>query len=124
MNTRCTPRRAARIARWVARIWSALVFSIVLYMILTPDAGTTRPPPADWFLLGLWGLAVLGLMVAWRWEQVGGLITIGAMVLREAAWVALKGGWLVNFLIAWAFIVPPALLFLVAWRWERRARQG
>ncbi|MFH2103623.1 MAG: hypothetical protein ABIJ39_09760 [Chloroflexota bacterium] len=75
-------------------------------------------------ILHLWGVAILGLLVAWRWEFVGGIITIATMFIRELAWVILRGPWLVNFLIIWAFVVPPAILFLVAWGLEKKAKKA
>jgi hypothetical protein len=50
---------------------------------------------------------------------VGGIITLATMFVRELARTFLHGGWLVSFLIAWALVVPPAILFLLAWKLER-----
>lgn len=114
--------RSVSIIRWIARIWSLVIFIVVLMFIFSPDEQATGPVPfEDWFLLSFWGVAVLGLLVAWRWELVGGIITIATMFLRELAWVILKGGWMVNFLMIWLFILPPAVLFIVAWDLERKA---
>jgi hypothetical protein len=125
MSTASAVPRSIRIIRWIARIWSMLVFVVVLLIIVTPDPYATEPvPPEDWFLLGLYGVVVLGLLIAWRWELVGGSITIATMFIREIAWVILKGGWLVNFLIVWFSVVPPAILFLVAWGLERRRQSA
>jgi hypothetical protein len=116
--------RSVKITRWIARIWSILVFIVVLFIIFTPDPYATEPVPlVDWLMLSLWGVAVLGLLVAWRWELLGGIITIATLFLRELAWIVLKGDWMVNFLIVWLFIVPPAILFLIAWGLERKADQ-
>jgi hypothetical protein len=113
--------RSVKITRWIARIWSILVFSFALMVIFVPDPYATEPVPfADWFLLSLWGVAILGLLLAWRWELAGGIITIATMFFRELAWVILKGPWLVNFLIVWVLVVPPAILFIIAWGLQRR----
>lgn len=116
--------RSARTIRWIARIWSLAVFAVALIWVLTPDPYATTGSIAmvDWFLLSLWGVAILGLLVAWKWERTGAILTIATMFFRELAWVILKGGWLVGFLIIWVGLVPPAILFLVAWRMERRAQ--
>ncbi len=107
--------------RWVARFWSLLVFAFVLLRIFTPDPYATEPVPfEDWFLLSLWGIAILGVLVAWRWETVGAIITVGTLLLRELVWVLLKGGWSVNFLLIWALLVPPVVLFQMAQRMERK----
>lgn len=124
MNALNVVPRSITVIRWTARIWSLLISTFVLFRVLTPDPYATEPVPVeDWFLLSLWGVAILGLLVAWRRERVGGLLTIATMFIRELAWVILKGGWMVNFLIVWAFVVPPAILFLVAGEWESRAYQ-
>ena len=113
--------RSVKIYRWIARIWSILIFAFTLLRIFIPDPYATEPVPAsDWFLLSLWGVAILGLLIAWRWELIGGIVTIATMFAREIIWVILKGDWLVNFLIIWFFVVPPAILFLVAWGLERK----
>ena len=123
MSTATGVPHSVRIIRWIARIWSMLVFVVALLTIVTPDPYASEPVPLeDWFMLGLWGVAVLGLLVAWRWEPVGGSITLATIVIREIAWLILKGAWWVNFLIVWVFVVPPAILFLVAWGLERRGR--
>ena len=126
MGHASTEGRGVAITRWVARIWSLLIFAFALLKIFTPDPYATGDPiPADdQFLLALWGVAILGLLIAWRWEMVGGMITIATMFIRELAWVLLKGPWLVNFLIIWAVLVPPALLFIAAWRMERKAQRA
>jgi hypothetical protein len=125
MSTTSTLPRSAKIFRWIARIWSIVVFGVALFIVITPDPYATEPvPAADWFLLSLWGVAILGLVIAWRWELAGGIITIATMSVRELAWVILKNHWLVSFLIVWVFVVPPAILFLIAWRLERKTKNN
>jgi hypothetical protein len=109
--------------RWIARTWSILVFVAALVVIFTNPPGTKPVLVADWFLLSLWGVAILGLLLAWRWQLVGAIITIATMFIRELAWVILKGGWSVYILIVWLFVVAPAILFLVAWRLETKAKK-
>jgi hypothetical protein len=111
----------SRFFRWIARIWSLLLAAFASLMVLTPDPTITGPVPLeDWFLLGLWGAAILGLLIAWRWQTFGAVFAMVARLLREVAWVILRGGWVVGFLIVWALIVPPAILFLVAHRLESK----
>jgi hypothetical protein len=113
-----------RILRWVARVWSLLVVGFALLRVVTPDPYVTEPVPAeDWFLLSLWGVAILGLLFALRWELAGASITIGTMLVRELAWVVLKGSWFPAFLLVWLMVVPPAALCLVASGSERKARK-
>lgn len=114
--------RPTTVMRWTARIWSVLVTGLALVMAFSPDPNMTGPVPAeDWFLLSLWAAAVAGLLIAWRWELVGSLLTLGLLLFRELAWVILKGPWLVNFLLVWLVLATPAVLYLLAWRGSRRA---
>lgn len=120
MSTEKAVSRYIKVMRWIARLWSLLALAVALLVIFMPDPyATGEPVPLrDWFLLSLWGVAILGLLLAWRWERAGSLITITALITRELTWIILKGAWHVNFLLVWAFLVPPAVLYLLAWRWE------
>ncbi len=105
------------IIRWTARGWSILALLVALMIIFTPDPYATSPVPAiEWFILSLWGVAILGLLVAWRWEFLGGLITIGTMVFRELIFYIAMGYWIPAFLLVWILVIPPAILFILAAR--------
>jgi hypothetical protein len=121
MTTAHPVNRSAQIVRWIARIWTVLLTVFVLMMVFTPDPNASGPIAAeDVFFLSLWGAALVGLWLAWRWEGAGAIFTIAIMFFREIAWVILKGGWMIGFLFAWLVFVPPALLFLLARRQEHR----
>ena len=103
------------VLRWIARIWSLLLAAFAVTMAVTPDPTIVAPVPLeDWILLGFWGVAILALLIGWRWETLGAVAAIVTMLLRELAWVILKGPWIVNFLIVWAVILPPAVMYLVS----------
>jgi len=112
------------ILRWIARLWSLAIFVLALVIVFSPDPHATGEPiPATTYvLLGLWGLSVVGLMVAWLWERVGALVAIAALVLRELLYLILSGSWVLNFLIVWLAFLPPAVLFLLASHMERKLR--
>jgi hypothetical protein len=114
--------RKVLIIRWVARIWSLIVLAVALLFVFTPDPYASGEPMRfrDLFLLSLWGIAILGLLIGWFWELLGGIITIAVMFLREIIWIILTGKWMVNFLIIWVALVPPAILFIIAWRLGKR----
>jgi hypothetical protein len=69
-------------------------------------------------------LVPVELVVAWFRELAGALLTIATMFIRELFWVVLKGDWEVSFLIFWLLVVPPAILYLVAWGLDRRMAQA
>ncbi len=94
------------VVRWFARILSILIiaFHAMSFLADRPQGMlTTR----DMINLSLWGLIMLGLLLAWKWERVGGLIVIGAFVVQVA----------MNPVVVtmWPFWVAPAvgLLFVL-----------
>lgn len=125
MTTVNTVPRSARAARWIARIWSILITVGAALLMFSPDpVGASEPlAAADWVIVGLVGLAFVGLFIAWRWELVGGIITLVMLFIREIAWVILKGYWFAGFLFLWIVIAPPAILFLIAWGLERKSKK-
>ena len=126
MTTANAVPRSVRVVRWIARIWGILVIVGAITMFFSPPdpASTGEPMPAvDWFMLSLIGVAFLGLLISWRWELVGGILTLAMLFIREIAWVILKGSWFAGFLLLWLLIAPPAILFLIVWRFERKTKK-
>ena len=83
--------RATKWIRWIARIWGTLIVAFTLLMLIGyawnwVTTGTSDPhavedyPPIENLppLFGL--LSVLGLGIAWRWERVGGTISIAFLL--------------------------------------------
>jgi hypothetical protein len=123
MNPSKAVPRSVKIIRWAARIWSLLAIGMGLLMLI-PDSESAGPiAPVDIFLLSLTGLAMLGLLIAWRWELTGSIFTIAMLFIREIAWVILKGNWMLGFLVLWFFFLPPAIMFISAWRLEKQTKK-
>ena len=92
-----------RLTRWVARIWSLGPILFALAEILFPHAEEGVPVPwTDWLALSLAFMSVIGLALAWRWERMGGWISVVALTI-----------FLVIFLISVDRSFPAALIFLV-----------
>lgn len=108
-----------KILRWVARIWSLLALANILLLTYGPDATQTIK---DWPLFALWGVAVFGLLVAWKWELTGAIIALSCIALHDLVYLLVKGTWLPGFMILWAFIIPPAFLFMTAWLLVKKKR--
>jgi hypothetical protein len=130
--------RTTKWIRWIARIWGTLIVAIALLMLIgyasswvtngeTDPYGAEGYPPIENLppLFAL--LSVLGLIVAWRWEGLGGAISV---VFSLAALPVLLVHWPIahdfpRYLVApygtWMIIAIPGLLFLICW-WRSKRR--
>ena len=126
MKTKVKTPRGVLIIRWVARIWSLAVLIMALLIVFSPDEHSTGNtlPSRDIFMLSLWGVAIFGLLLAWLWEEFGGIFTIIVMIFREITFFLIYKEWNINFLLIWGALIPPAILFLVAASRDRKAKEG
>lgn len=111
----------SKIARWAARGISLVVlaiwgFFIVAHLINGFTGEGEEPSQAlrfdDYIGLAAMGGWLIGLMVGWRWESIGGAIVIVAFAVSAA----------INpNILSFPFLLIPTagLLFLVSW-WIRR----
>lgn len=123
MDERHIEKNSVVVIRWVARMWgSAIVALMVLFAFMhtvSPDA----PPPtgSEWVGLAFFPLGVCaGLVLAWRWEGLGGGIAVGSY-LAFYAWMLVSGSGLPSgpyFSLA----AIPGALFLLCWLLSRGGR--
>jgi len=95
----------ASAVRWSARSLSALILLFWGFFIVANFVGdaerSSRPLNIyDYLIMTTLGLSLTGLGLAWKWERVGGLLTLGAILLCA--------------LINWRVLVFPGTLILVA----------
>ena len=120
--------------RWVARIWSAVVIGFILLMLVGyawnwVTTGTADPyavegyPPIENLPPLFMFLSVIGLGIAWRWEGLGGVITI---VFQLATLLLLLIYWPITHdprpYFPLMMIAIPGILFIVCW-WQSRSRE-
>ena len=97
--------------RWTARISSILIIGVFLLMFFGEGFNPTKVNPIDWIILlfGPFGF-VLGMIIGWWKEGLGGAITIicyfGAMIVGD--YNASGAGYV-------AVCAMPGFLFLFAW---------
>ncbi len=108
-----------KILRWIARVWSLLIFAFALAVALDQNYSTIKT--REKFMLSLWMVAFLGLLLAWRFERLGALITIIIMPVREVLYFLIYREWTINFLLIWAMVLPPAVMYLLAWSSDRNS---
>ena len=128
-NTEYTGNRATKWIRWIARIWGTVIITFALLMLIgyawnwvttgkaDPYAMEDYPPIENLIPITL-GLSVLGLGIAWRWERLGGAITIVFQLATLAVHHLLLSPRPYPYLLT-IIITTPGILFLV-YRWRSR----
>lgn len=106
-----------RIFRWLVRICSLLFIAFHLSSFLAESWPMDLGTP-DKLNLVLWGIIILGMLVAWKSEGLGGFIIIAGFIIQ----VALHPG----VLSMWGMWIAPAIgaLFIFSWaisegQWSR-----
>ena len=107
--------------RRIARVWSLVSIGFTLLLLAGELLAPHAPPPAgfrDWIGLFFFPFGVcLGMAVAWRREDLGGIITVGSLLAFYAALRIMdgrfpRGPW-------FALVAAPGVLFLASWWWSR-----
>jgi hypothetical protein len=89
-ETRTLRKPGITIIRWIARVWSIASIGFVLLMFVGSALAEGFDPAQFRFreLVGLFffpfGIC-LGIIMAWRWEGLGGSITVGSLLAFYAA---------------------------------------
>ena len=104
-----------RVTRWVARIWSLGPIIFALTEILFPHSEEGVPVPwTDWLALSVVFISVIGLALAWRWERLGGWISVAALAFFLVLFLITVERSFPAVLIFLAGIGVPAALFLIS----------
>jgi len=74
-------KRFVTIIRWIARSLSAI---IILFhaMSFFGDRFSGSLTTLDFLKLSLWGILLVGLVIAWKWERAGSIIILGVTLLQ------------------------------------------
>ena len=107
--------------RWTARVLALVAIGLFVYFAV--DFGARVFPTLSWGpqgipLLVVVGIALAGVLVAWRWELVGGIMTL-AGVVGIMALVCLGSGTdmlFCAFLFTLPLLVAGALYLGCCWR--------
>jgi hypothetical protein len=131
-----TGDRATKWIRWIARIWSSPIIVYALIMLTgyawnLVTIGKADPYTVEGYPLIealppiLMFLSVLGLGIAWRWERLGGAITL-VFIFAALLLLLIQRPITHNFYrstipyLMSMLIVFPGILFLVCWWRSRR----
>ena len=110
-------RLVVKTIRWVARVLSALLILVMLIFFVgeglgPPSSASVPLSTADIVQLVLATIELIGLALAWRWEALGGSMTLIAFIIQG----------IINprtFLFPLLMIPLTAILFLSCWRLGR-----
>ena len=135
-NISDTGDRATKWIRRIARIWSSpiIIFALIMlagYAWNMVTIGKADPYAVEGYPLVealppiLMFLSVLGLGIAWRWERLGGTISL-VLLLATFLLLLIQRPITHDFYysaipyLVSAVITIPGILFLVCWRRSRR----
>ncbi len=110
---------------WIARISGSLIVVLFVFVavsgLLSP--GQSLPTPREWLQLSMFPIGLcVGYVVAWRWQFLGGVISLGCLVLFFV--VMWASGNPVHGVPAFYPFAVPGLFFIWYWLLSRRAARG
>ena len=107
--------RWVRVTRWVARIWSLGPILFALGEIIFPHAEEgVDVSLTDWLMLSLVFISVFGLVLAWRWERLGGWLSLVTLAVLSILFLIIVERSFPALLIILVGIGVPGVLFLVS----------
>lgn len=117
-----TSSLALGLLRWSARVLSIISSTVLLLFLFGEPFDVSKVEPRVWLALAFFPVGiVVGFVIGWWKEGLGGAITVASLLLFYLVFVTLlhenlrKGGWFLVF----AF---PGLLFLAAYAVSRPRR--
>jgi len=109
-----------QLLRWTARVVGTLILAFVLLNLISGGLpNVANIAPGEWLLWGGFVLSLVGYVLLWKWELIGGIVALGGIVLFYAVNFALSrkfpGGWVIPLFFL------PGFLSIVCWLTECRA---
>ncbi|RPJ81421.1 MAG: hypothetical protein EHM13_10455 [Acidobacteria bacterium] len=104
-------RRWARALRCTARIWSVACVALLAEFVVSELLDVSGWNESLGSVLVSFGIST-GLILAWRWERLGGSITLGILLAYYVIPVANTGA--LPSALAGAMFAAPGVLFLVS----------
>lgn len=110
--------------RWFARATSVLSIGLLLLFIIGEGSGPRAVASREWIGLLFFPFGVVvGMLVAWKRELLGSLLSIASLVCFYIVYGFILNGRLPG---AWAFaaFTSPAFFFLLTWLTERTMKRN
>ena len=106
--------------RWIARIIGLLLVGLVLLIMVGEGFNPLALNRNESGMTGAFLVALVGMLLLWRWEGIGGIVALAGMVAFYAVNYAASG----RFPSGWVFPVCflPGILSLTSWSLHRVKR--
>ena len=122
MNESKNQNRFVTIIRWIARIWSILSLAFLLLFFgasIFSSIGTATFIFKDvlQFVFFPIGLAI-GLILAWKWEGLGGIIAIASIIAFHLQMLVTHGK--LDLGLFFELLAAPGILFILYWLLSRK----
>ena len=103
--------------KWIARIWSILSLAFLLLFFgasIISSIGTATFAFKDVFQFVFFPIGLtIGLIIAWKWEGLGGIITIGSIIGFHLQMLIKHGK--PDFVLFIDLLAAPGILFILYW---------
>ncbi|NND16228.1 MAG: hypothetical protein HKN89_07870 [Eudoraea sp.] len=101
--------------RWVARIWGSAIAAFVLFFLIMDllSGGTAEGISSNEMLTFIcFPLSpIIGFIIAWKWEFLGGLIVLAGMIGLSI----LRPDLITNFLLIGVVLLPGLIFIWLGW---------
>lgn len=111
-------QKGLKIILWTARFLGTLVIAFLLFMtigeLFSTDSKTVIMKNSDIIALIFFPIStIVGLLIAYKWEAIGGIITVGGMISLHIFRPDLASSLLIS-----AFAIP-GLLYIIYASWSK-----
>lgn len=124
METTSSLTKSVLVLRWVARILGTILVLFVLSQFIPAfirkGGHINVSHPGHYVMMASFGLAQVGILMAWRWEGIGGFLAVFGVIvsiLLNIFWV--QGPRMVQTIVAFMFWLIPSFFFIYCW-WKTR----
>jgi hypothetical protein len=112
-------QKGLTIILWLARLLGSVVIAFLLFItigeLLSTDSKTVMVKKSDVFALILFPIStIIGLLIAFKWKGIGGLITVSGMIGLHIIRPDLASSLLIS-----AFAIP-GLLYIIYAVWSKK----
>jgi hypothetical protein len=104
-------------ARWMAKLLTVFIVGLVLLFFIGERFNPLKLKGIEVIQMVFFWTACIGMLVAWRWQVIGGVLSLGGMIFFFTVEVAVTGRSPGGFFY---LMLVPGVLFLLSGFLRRR----